>query len=304
MRTTYAVLLAIGLLISSHDGISQLAAEDKKPTAHETTTKVEVFTESAKAADQFQLPNQELVVPTTVDPGEMVVAKVSDINNPPANYVGATYRWKVTENSAQDASNFKDKVNIQVWPGGTSIVFGTGVSQKKFHVVCSASYLYIVKDSSGKVTSVGQRAKLFRQIVTVGNPSPAPGPGPSPNPTPTPTFPDGKYGLSKTAWQMAMTSVPEANRVAGGHAIATSLNGVASQVAAGTLKNVKDILTAAKNQNQQALSSVKVPLSDWDSFFAQLQKNLYSLYNDNKINTVDDFATAFKEVAIGVDKLQ
>jgi hypothetical protein len=249
----------------------------------------------------FIIPDQKIIVPDNVEAGDVVTAKVGPISKVPQYLVAATYRWKVLQ-------GHKEKKNVQEWPDGSSIIFGAGNKEGvQYTILLSASYLYLVKEKSPdgkteKVTTVAQRAQVLIAHVLVGK-APEPDPDPNPNPPVPPSFPDGKYGLAKKSYDAAMASVPSGARKAG-VPLANSFKGIASSIKAGVLKDASSILKQTQTSNQSALSSVQVSNKDWDTFFNQLQKELYPLYTSNKLVTPDHYADAWNEVAAGLEKVK
>lgn len=244
----------------------------------------------------FVLPGQTIEAPDKVELGDVVVVKAGSIDEPPKYLVGTSYRWLVY----QDGKEYK---NYQLMPDGTSVFFGSGVkSGRKFTVILSASYLYVVKDEKDqtKVLVIAQRAKLMTAQVVVGEAVPEP-PAPPQPPGPSPTFPDGKYKLSKTAYDMVMLRVANnTNRAKAANALSKSFAGISSAIKAGTITNLRDVLTKTQQSNNSALGNVGVSVTEWNTFFTELQPMIYNLYNSNTMTTVADFATAWDEIAIGL----
>jgi hypothetical protein len=278
-----------------------IKAQDKETTVPIKASGPEVHSKDIPIRYDYQVPDQNIVAPESVDPGEVIIVSVSQIQNPPPYLYAATYRWKVLENG-------KVKTNVKEWPDGTSILFGAGVirqgeSGRTFSIVLSACYLYVAKEKDN-ITGIGQRSNLLTTTITVNGSSPNPGPGPTPGPSPGPSLPDGKFGLAKTAYQIAMDSVPSGARAKGAPVLANSFNGIASSVAAGTLNNPRDLLTQTKTANQTALSNAGVSAADWDNFFTVLQRQIYPLHAGGKLNSVQDFADAWREISAGLEKVR
>lgn len=264
------------------------------------------FKIGAKTTDSynFVIPTQNIDTTTTVDPGELVSVKAGTIANVPQYLVGVTYRWQVYANG-------KLHKNIQVMPDGTGIFFGSGIKPgKKFNVILSASYLYIVTDAKDntKVLSVGQRANLLSTEITVtGAPEPGPGPdpNPNPNPAPVPNIPPGKYDLGKTVYNLVTTTVTAADRAKGAQALAKSFRGVSSAVSAGTIKTLNDLLRQTKQANTAALTDAGITnTAQWDQFFTRLQPIIYEMYNTNRIPNYVEFGVAWSEIATGLEAVR
>jgi hypothetical protein len=253
-------------------------------------------TKDAKSRYDFVVPEQDLVTPESVDRGEVIIAKAGNITNPPQYLVAATYRWKVLADG-------KLKENIQEWPDGSSILFGSGSkSGVRFTIALGISYLYVVKGNNDTVIAIGQRSKLLTKEVKVGG-MPEPGPRP-PGPGPSPDIPDGRFGLASAAYKLANTIRSPASKTKGAQALASSFRGIASSVAAGTLSDPKDLLGQTKASNQSALRNAGVSSNDWEDFFTELQKILYSLSRSKKLSGVRDFADAWQEIASGLEQVR
>ena len=249
----------------------------------------------------YVVPTQSIVASENLELGELVVVRVSPIATVPQYFAGATYHWQVFENG-------KVKTNVQEWPDGTSLFFGAGMKQgSQFTIILSASYLYITSDKDGKVLGVGQRSALFVKVLTVGA-VPTPDPGPNPPtpipPAPSPVLPSGKFGLAKTAYDLAVSNMPSASRGKASPALANAFNGIAASVAAGTLKDIPTFLSQSKTANQTAIANAGLNAVDFAPFFTALQNVTYDLYNTNKLSTVQDFATAWQEVATGLTQVK
>jgi hypothetical protein len=139
------------------------------------------------------------------------------------------------------------------------------------------------------------------QFVTVKGAAPAPvpvppGPGPAPNPTPVP---DGKFKLGSVAYTLVTTQVAVADRKVTKD-IATAFDGIAASIRAGTLTQPADILTKTKEATNAKLTAANLPLTSWDAFGTGLQKALYQLYKDKKLNAASDYADAWGEIATGL----
>lgn len=142
-------------------------------------------------------------------------------------------------------------------------------------------------------------------------PGPIP-PGPNPNPTPpapAPNFPDGRYKLSKTAYDLAMSKVTllsAEQKVASAHAIANSFRSIAGAIAAGTMTDLKLTLVETKKANDTAITNILGELgpAKWDLFGIALQQAIFKLYTDQKLNTVSDLKDCWLEVAQGLEAVK
>ncbi len=255
----------------------------------------------------FIVPEQTIKAPKEIEVGKLINVKVSDFKEP-ESFAGASYKWKV----------YDLKTGVEedptVWPDGKSIFFATGNLKAKekcktFVVLLSASYLYLVKEKD-VIKTVGQRSQLLMTQVKVISSDPIPEPDPTPipptpTPTPTPVFPPGKYGFSKQVYDMANLDVlASANRLKGAQALANSFNGMASATKAGTIKSIKELLTATTASNQSALVTAQVPSTEWAKFSTDLQTMIFTQYDTDKLATLDDFVLAWQEIADGLSKVK
>jgi hypothetical protein len=249
--------------------------------------------------DKFVKPDQKVVGAEEVVPaGEPIILKVTPITTPPKYLVQTTYSWKIL---ADD----KEKSNVLVWPDNTSVVFGKGTA-KRLQAILSINYLYAVREKEGDNTSpikeVGQQSSLLIVPIKLGNTPPPPPDNPD-NPD-EPKFPVGRFDLAKTAYKLAMANVEPTNRAKGAQAIATSTEGIAAAISAGTITNVETAFTQLKNSNNSALSREGISVDEWDKFGGVLQKELYKLYQDKKLVVLSDYADAFREMAEGLKKVK
>jgi hypothetical protein len=252
-------------------------------------------TNTTTSAD-FTVPQQTLITDANIDTGELIIVKVS----PPGNVAylaGISYRWKVFVDGVE-------KRNLGEWPDGTQVQFGSGTrGGAKINVILSASYLYVVKTGDGtneRIVTIGQRSQIISTIITVNGSAPGPNP-PPPGPNP-PTPGPGKFGLA-TKVQQAVTATVQAgqNRAVAAQALANSFRGMSSAISAGTITDVRTLLTQTKQSNNTALDNAHVNRTEWDGFFTQLQQQiLYPLYNANTISTLTDFKDAWQEIADGL----
>jgi hypothetical protein len=180
--------------------------------------------------------------------------------------------------------------------------------------ILSINYLYVTKDDKGNITEITSKSVLLTKIVVIGAESPEPPDPPlppnPPNPPVTPTtpvFPASKYNLSQSSYDAA-NSIQSPNKTKVAQALANSFQGVAGQVAAGTLKgktsgNVYDptvILLAVQKSNQAAMATTGDAIATWNSMFTTIQTNLYNLYSAKNLYSDADFAEALNEIANGI----
>lgn len=261
-----------------------------------------LLTGSAFAAEtKFVVPKQKVTgAEEPIPANELVILKVTMEENRPKYLQDIQYSWLVLADG-------QEKKNVLLYPDNTTIGFGRG-SAKKIQVILTISYLYAVRegeDALGKIIEVGQRSSgiIFIDVKFSDNPGPGPGPDPNPNPDPNP-IPDGKFKLAKATYDLATTKVPAANRVKGAEAMATATAGISSSIRAGVLKDPTEILKKLKDANNAALTRIGVTLTEWDEFGVGLQAKLVELYRAGKLSKASDYADAFDEIAIGLNRVK
>ncbi len=143
------------------------------------------------------------------------------------------------------------------------------------------------------------------RIEVKGEPGPGPGPGPGPSPEPDPVFPDKRYKLAKFAYDTAYAKVPDgAARRNGAEALATSFEGAAARIAAGTVKDPETSLVELEASNVAALKAARIDRAHWDAWGTALQKEWHPLNVSGKMKTIEDFADAYREVALGLKSVR
>jgi hypothetical protein len=107
-------------------------------------------------------------------------------------------------------------------------------------------------------------------------------------------FPNEKFGLSTLSYQHAISDISSDERDSI-PILANSFSKVASQIEHEGLNGVKNILDATKRENK----GVKNPdeLLRWH---AALMDEVYNLYMTKQLNTNQDWARAWNEVAEGL----
>jgi len=206
---------------------------------------------------------------------------------------------KYLSNRAVDWKVFDGDSEKHFIADGENIILGTGITAKKFKVMAAVSYLYLVKDEkTNAVTQVEVRTRLITDFLKVGSEVPPP-PPPSPPTPPAPiVFPDGKYKLSKTAYDYVYKHVPSSQDREGlAKKLATNYEGLAASIAAGAVKNGTDALINIGAANRSTLGTNN---QVWDAFFIQLQDYMYNFYTNRQLVSADDFRISFLEIAAGL----
>lgn len=271
-------------------------------------------------ATDFSVPEQSIVgADATVEPGELVDLSISRVRDRPEHYVSSSYAWRVLDITAGGrevrARQYKDEV-------AEGVLFGAGMTPRRLKVVAVATHLYVVRGKDGAAAEVGTRTVIHTADLQVGKP-PAPPPTPPTPPVPPPPtppdppapppapLPDGKYGLAKFTWFEAVAKVSKdtaGTRAKTARAMAASFRGVAAAIAAGTVKSDREVLQKTADANYAALEALcKTPaetaelLKLWQPFSKALQSKLYPMYESGAIKTLDDYRTAWLEIADGLD---
>lgn len=139
-------------------------------------------------------------------------------------------------------------------------------------------------------------ASGLRQCVFVLAPAgePEPGPGPDPGPKPEPLPP-----LAKRSLDLAM-ALPAAERALAGP-LATSIEGVASRISAGAIKTVDEAMNAMRESNRSALGT---HVEAWRPWAEGIKRELDAMYDAGKLKTLEEHATAFRQIAQGLRQVK
>lgn len=272
----------------------------------------------ALANADFTVPQQTIVgAEEAIPAGDIVLLAPSTMKTVPPFLVNTTYDWTVVEQDlrgwkpGQPYPYLKEKPRIRQENDG-SVVFGAGLYQNKYLVICSCTYSY--KDDKGNTGVKTQR--LSAEVTVAGEPFPAPTPPPPPPPptpptpptppAPDPVFPASTFNLEGKAYSLAKSKVTVSadKKAAVCTAVAQSFDGIASAINAGTLTDAEDILKKTKVANNSALQQAGADLTAFDAFGVGLQKELYSLYQAQKLNVAADYAEAWKEISVGLKAIK
>ena len=246
-------------------------------------------------AEKFVIPDQKIVGAETPIPlGELVDLSVSPIKSPPQYLVETTYTWKVLD-------GYTEK-RVRPYDGG--VFFGAGIQPKRLKAFVAVTYLYVVKEQDKIVESAAKTAFLSTDVL-IGDeapPPPTPNPNPpNPNPEPDPTFPEGKYNLSKFIYDVTKTkiNISKSDKAKQANALAKSFESIAAAIAAGTIDDQEDILKKTAEANRSSIQAIGGDKTKWEPVFIDIQEKLFGLYKDNQMTTKQDFATAWREIAVG-----
>jgi len=182
-----------------------------------------------------------------------------------------------------------DDFDWQVQPGG--VVWTSGENRQETHVI-----LLDLDPGRYFVSFTSYDKKLHGTHVIEVDGSTPPGPGPEPLPPGPAPLPDGKYKLASQAREW-MSMVPADHR-AKAKDLANSFRGIASAIAAGTMKRPEDVLAATKASNNAALAG---SMEAWKPWGAKLQAALEKADADGTLRTIDDYKVAWNEIATGLE---
>jgi hypothetical protein len=245
----------------------------------------------AFAAD-FVIPQQKIVgAEQVISPGELVTLSVS----PPEKTPGLTstsYKWKILEGTQE--RRFAVDVN-------GNIFFGAGIKPRTFTAVVAITHLFTER-TGDKVTRAATHTEILTATIRVGGELPPPDGDKTPvvpKPDTDASFPAGKYQLARFAYEAGM-KVSASGRTKG-RALADSFKNIASAIAAGGLKDARAILKQTKDSNDAALGD---QVSAWESFSDALEEKLFTLYQSGSLRSAADFATAWNELAQGLEKVK
>ena len=238
-------------------------------------------------AENFIIPEQKIVGAELPIPlGELVDLSISPIQSAPKFLVSTTYAWKVFD-------GYTEK-RIRNYENG--VFFGSGIQAKKLKVIVSITHLYIVKDNE-KLLEAATRTNFISTDVFIGEEEPS-----TPiEPEVEPEFGESKYQLSKFVYDgvknIKLSKLDRAKQCA---AIATSFDGIAAAIAAGTISTLEDILKKTSESNKFALTKSGGDRAKWEPLFTEIQEKLFDLYKTNKMQTKEDFAIAWREISSGL----
>ena len=147
--------------------------------------------------------------------------------------------------------------------------------------------------------STADGISMKRHTVTVigkncpDDPQPQPGPQPKPpEPQPPQPLPDGKYKLAADAYRWAVAI----NDPTGAANLASAFETISSQAAAGGFSGINEMLKATTEANRAAVDRNK-----WlQPFFVPFDKRLSELNKSGDLRSIDDHATAWTEIAVGL----
>jgi len=238
-------------------------------------------------AENFIVPEQKIVGAEVPIPlGELVDLSISPIQSAPKFLVSTTYAWKVFD-------GYTEK-RIRNYENG--VFFGSGIQAKRLKVIVSVTHLYIVKENE-KLLESAIRTNFISADVFIGEEEPS-----TPvEPEAEPEFGESKYQLSKFVYDgVKNIKLSKSDKAKQCNAIASSFDGIAAAIAAGTIATLDEILKKTAESNKFALTKSGGDRAKWESLFTEIQEKLFDLYKTNKMQTKEDFAIAWREISSGL----
>lgn len=222
-------------------------------------------------------PFASIAGPDVVEKGRMVAFTNTGSN-------ADQFVWDVPDGDWKKDSN-----------GGT--VYGTFTAGGKYNVGMAA--LAIVDKKIATATA--------NHAVLVTDPNPPtptpPGPNPTPPAPPAPPapLPPGRFGLATQVVQFAQSvTQSDADKKALAAQLANNFDSIATQIAAGTIKSPSDIQIKTEQTNIATQGSNR---AFWTPFWASLAQAIKVL-DGAQIKTLNDFADAWREIAVGLRNLK
>lgn len=260
------------------------------------------FANSAFPAE-FVVPEQKILgADKDILIGKAADLFVSPVRAKPDHWVGAKYEWKVFE-VVSDKIVELSEVKVVPLAEGSNCWFAVGVTPKEYTVSLYVTHLYVVKEGEKVIEVATKSFWITKSLKVVGlNPNP-----PNPNPNPPvplpdkdPELPDGRFNLSKFTFK-ATKEVNDTERLKNAREIAKTYRGIRSSVKAGAIKDIPTFLAETAKLNTERLGDSRAKWKDWS---VTLQDEVYRLYSNKTIVTLDDFCDAWEEIAIGLEAIK
>jgi hypothetical protein len=214
--------------------------------------------------------------------GDIVVLSVK-LDSQPKDLSTVSYSWTILPAK-----------NIETWPDGTKVLFGTGVKPQKITVILNAAFVFTAKQ--GDKTDVSLKTTTTVIEVTIDD-SVTPTPGPTPGPGPKPVIPS--LTTAAKEWVTLVKKTPkytDSEVKIDAEKLAESFSSIAAAIAAGTLKDQNAILKATKESNDSAISNRE----EWLPWFKKLSDHLSAANKDGTIKSTSQYATAWREISTGL----
>lgn len=250
-----------------------------------------VLAASQALAVDFPAPTPEIVAPSTpVKPGRIIKLEVKPLVNPPANLTSTSYAWTVHVTALPpgitDEKTVSDLIVDRL--DGTIAFWGSREDGYEFVATLITTYSYADWDTKTLVTK-----NATSEVVINTSESP------SPSPSPSPTLPNGKFGLAQVTYDAVMV-LPVANKAVIAQSLAKNYRAeVVSIESAGGAVTPQQIINATASSNAATLGT---QLSTWKPALDAMAASANS--QKDKFQTVDDWKTAWSEIALGLESVK
>lgn len=212
---------------------------------------------------------QDLTIdaPESVSPGSLVVFDAID-------FPAKTFQWKAVNPPTADC--------WKVGRDGSQLFFATPQPGTYWFVLS-----FTTDDPEPQIVI------LTHALTVEGD---VPGPNPQPQPGPKPVIPDGKYGLAKQSYELAAT-IPGQPKI---QELLTVYRSLSSQIRAGSIKGIPKILETTREKLMTQLGDT---FDAWKPWGQAIAKTMTKAETDGLLKTEEDLATAYDEIAVGLEIL-
>lgn len=211
---------------------------------------------------------------------EITVVPPSTMASASVNVEGArSYIWTVIRANLQP---------VKFTANGPRVMFETS-KNTRYYLSCTI------------LTADGRLDQAVTYYTTGDNPDPGPGPGPGPDPPPDPpdpvdpTFPDGKFGAAKLAYEWAKAVKSDRNL---GPKLASVFEGTAAAIGAGGINDLPAALKMVAEGNKAVLNGSMA----WEPWKQSYVKEMGRLWDERKLldGDLSTYATFWTEIASGL----
>lgn len=252
------------------------------------------------AGEEYKIPVQKIVgLEVPVAKGELVDLSLSKIETKPDNLVSSVETWTILEFKDGEVleRRFREYMNRD---GTTGVFFGSGVVNKKMHVICNVTYLFVEKDKTdtNKITKVVGKSVSLSGTLTIGDGNSPVNPVNPVDPVTPVVLPEGKFGLAKFVFDSINKNVTREKQAISLEYVKV-YESVVAAVGAGVIKDPEALLKEV-SKGVSLIDGINRNKEQWSKVSDDVQERLYALYKDNKLKTVRDFADSLNELTIGL----
>ncbi len=223
-------------------------------------------------------PVAKIAGPTHSLPGDLV--RLSSEGS-----VGTCSAWSISPESA--ASNY--------FPLADGVVFAT---RKE------GMFVFTYATASGDEIAMASHSLHNFEGPDPDPPEPAPPdptpPDPDPEPEPDPDPPEPLPELSQFVYDSYLDDVRVRHRGEYAEKISAVFGSIASRIAAGVLRTPEEIIEITAKENKKAVGFRS--RRDFMPWFENLADYLNEWAKDGKLSTPDDYALAWEDIAIGLER--